>query len=67
MENVRSEDRTYLQEFPQIMPDQLHITVPALKITENIVRIFFSDRFDPKKKCRTVNSKEHGSDTMNSR
>lgn len=34
MENVRSEDRTYLQEFPQIMPDQLHITVPALKITE---------------------------------
>ena len=33
MENVRSEDRTYLQEFPQ-MPDQLHITVPALKITE---------------------------------
>ena len=34
MENVRSEDRTYLQEFPQIMPDQLHITVPVLKITE---------------------------------
>ena len=34
MENVRSEDRTDLQEFPQIMPDQLHITVPALKITE---------------------------------
>ena len=65
MENVRSEDRTYLQEFPQIMPDQLHITVPALKITDS--QDIFSDRFDPKKKCRTVNSKEHGSDTMNSR
>ena len=27
MENVRSEDRTYLQEFPQIMPDQLPHTL----------------------------------------